>query len=291
MLSVLALLSAIGAGFGFWQWQHHLRLWGMVLTFSLGLCALVCVIISLNVLVLFLVLVTGVLAFLLCSPRQVNVHVRRLVMLVCSLVAIILGLGNLVYNSRGCESTRISDERRAGAQRYAQVQMEFLGRYLAERFPGQNAVLIAVDSDPLTAAREDGLERGFGKRIKRKVTVSPPLVKDPQNPKHSFRRFAAADLDQVVADYRECGLIVCTVPLPPDHEKVTFWLLPAKDRPKLVALLSTANAFRKHLADGRITAAVAPNPQARISSDSDIPADLESAFFRRYVLLDATTAK
>lgn len=284
---LLIMIGACVAAYGYWQYHYKYNFSGYIIgVAAAGLTGIV-IMFKMNFIIFMLLAMSFIIGYSMRRRRAGQMAWQGIATGTCGILAFILGVGNLMYNSTGCEAQRIGDERIIAIERYALIQMEYLGQYLGKRFPQARILLINSPDDRLRSQKEDALRRGLDGKGKIESKAMPHFKESSDPEMTLISSFTAAALDRMVKRHPKCSLVLCAIPLPVDHEKVTYWQKPPRERPITVVILRSPSAFSRHIKDGRIAAAVAPRPGARVPYGRPIPDDLETAFNSRYIILAA----
>lgn len=177
--------------------------------------------------------------------------------------------------------------------KFAKAASIMLGRDLAKRYPGKNA-LVVVEKNYEKSKRQkemvDGLKEGMGSTVTVKavdyVKVPPPEgVTNPEELEMMpmWEMMRAEHFDNLVKEHEDCNLIISLIGLPYDVGEMSIWTMDEKDRPKVALLFADVHALRRAIqADYLI--ALTYKPGVKFSEDP-APKDPEKAFDLRYIIL------
>lgn len=189
---------------------------------------------------------------------------------------------------------------------YQEIGYRKLGEFLAERHAGARALIITEPSLQGIEARPasvqlSGLRRGFGDKIDIVAAVSPKV---PDSASSAFAAeygskqrggqagemlpplefwYTAEIFDDIVARYTsECDLIVTTIGLPMQSERMRYWTMPNK--PALALASGSIYELKQAIKTGTIVGAITYNPKA-VYDEKAPPTDLDAAFDKRFLLV------
>jgi len=249
---------------------------------------------------LYYYLVLGLLvAVLFAYIKGVRQHKEwgRPLLTACTIAVVVLAVGRFVLpRSRGTGrgETRQAIERELA---YVRAQMVYLGRYLAEKYPRRNVLLLVPKptydyerkrNDVAARSLEEGLDVRLTLAAREEIAM--PEEAGAGLPAEE-KMVDAAALDALAQKYGNCDLIVTLVNLPYDYEKTKLSKMPQDARPLIVVAAEKARVgLAELIRSGHVAAAVVPQPVVRYDPDEDVPGDVEKAFKSRYLLVDAENA-
>lgn len=215
----------------------------------------------------------------------------------CAILAIGVGFYLALANSG------IVGNQNAGTQKreteYQKIQTRELGKYLAEKFSGQTAILVkdpnTQDDNPTIV----GLKEGLGTAITITDEVSPTAPKSanrgpeggPEEMMEPIENwYKKKDLEKILAN-KKADLIITTIGLP-DDVFFTGKAFNTKCLEKKKVAIAGGNISRsgKALQGGAVVAAVTYNPKAEYD-DKPIPKDPKAAFDKRFILITSENFK
>ncbi len=240
--------------------------------------------------VIALVMFLALIGMIVCSKKQKTSPAAQPIAIGLLIVVIACGVW-ILYRTDilGSPSNRFQEYE----NRYHASQGNVLGKYIQKNFPGKK-VLVLLESDyntnPRTKILEDALKAGAGENLD-VVTDTLVLANRPNTPEADmgmemplFELMTAKDFDNALDAHKDCGVVISSIGLPRDAQKMKLWK--AKDRPAVILL----NAFDMRGYDnlikaGMVSAIVAVGPDAKFTEDAP-PRDPQAAFDVRYVLID-----
>lgn len=173
---------------------------------------------------------------------------------------------------------------------YTMSKSYTLGKYLADKYPGGTALIIAA---PDYKKSEDfkvllqGFQKGFNKKITIGAVEGINIIADNKpgtRPPPLWKVMQAVDFDNLINKHPECNIVITTIGLPEDLYRMDIWFKPDKTRPKLAVMNSYMFLLRKAIEQGLITAATASVPGNKATMEYS-PENIDKAFEARYILV------
>ncbi len=245
----------------------------------------------------FVTVLIGVVMFLsligmiICSKKQkVNPNAQPIA-IVLMIVVIVCGIA-MMYRTGVFGGAGTAELRQREFQYYAS-QGAVVGKFIAENYPGKKVLLLA-DQNFNGNERLQMLQDALKSSSKANVVVDTvTLANPPKAPEGSppelmmdmplFELMTAADFDNAIKKYSDCGVVVTTIGLPRDAAKMKLWT--DSNRPALILLGGgVVPGLGSAIKAGKIDAAVIVSPDAKFTEDNP-PSDPQEAFDMRYVLV------
>ena len=201
----------------------------------------------------------------------------------------------------------------AGPLTQRELAMDYLGRYLASRYPGKKAVVLANpfskksgqprEVNQFEKAGLKGLRRGLGKSVVIETVAFPELKPGfVENPRSVFidprtttpLSYVVTDdaLDKIAAAHPQAELLVSLIGLPINVLQTETW---KRANPRTFALLlpdlrmvGDGGAVREAILSGKITVFVMNKPGAP-AEDQPMGKDSKMEFDRRFLLVNRDT--
>lgn len=173
------------------------------------------------------------------------------------------------------------------------LKFEYLGNYLANKYPGAKALVIFDDPNKIPENKRlrwaiDALKKGFGNQITILAIDQPTIqmegldkLAETGSPIPWVFLWKAADVDKLIKKHPDCDLIVSLGGLPDDFHKMKLW---NKNKRSKVAVFCWNWKYRDYIKDGKISAVLAYNPVGKFVAGS-VPEGLEEAFKERFLLI------
>lgn len=164
-----------------------------------------------------------------------------------------------------------------------------MGRYLAGKFPGGKALVIAGEDykkNKMETGLIEELEKGFGPQIKLIAVESLDIIQKYlpyEQVKPINQIMKAVDFDIVIDRHPECNIIVSLIGLPDDVKYMKIWQMEEKKRPKVAVLNGYLFMLGGAIKVGYVCAAAAQKNGS--ITDEAPPSNPEKAFNMRYILV------
>lgn len=175
------------------------------------------------------------------------------------------------------------------SQAWQQVQVEYLGHYLAEHHAGTDILLIHDPSSPTNEMDQllAAFEQQIAGNLQIVATITPPQETDDPTLEGTIipmDMVSAEALDDLLNDYSGYEMIVSLCGLPMDYQDLELWRLPANKRPTLALVNGPIYELKKAIDLGLVVAGVAWKPDSGFELVYP-PEDLQAAFDSRYLLV------
>ena len=177
--------------------------------------------------------------------------------------------------------------------RYYASQGHVVGEYVNKNFSGKKVLVLmdrGYDKNPRTEVLMQAIKAGAGSNLD--VTADTLTLPNARKGAEGedfemplFEVMTAKDFDAVLDKHKDAGVIISTIGLPRDANKMVLWK--KKDRPKLILLsASDMRGYDALLKTDMIAAIVVVGPDAKFTEDAP-PKDIQKTFDLRYVLIDS----
>ncbi len=241
-----------------------------------------------------LAMAVGIVGMVVCARSGKDGPWRILLMLAFLLV--VMGGGSVI----ALRSLRGSNVDRAAVEAFdSRVAGLVLGRHLAAAMPGSTALVIVEDkasTEHHFVAGLAGLREGMGTAVTIIDIVSPfpeeraagtdggrPM--SPERRIHLRKKTPASALDRILAENRDCTLIISFVGLSQNPADMAIWKsAESEDRPRFVLFRSNVRPYREAIRAGAILAAVVTRPDFE-PGQGKVPEEPQAAFDRRFLLV------
>ena len=211
-------------------------------------------------------MILALIGMIVCSKKQKTNPAMQPVAFVLFVVVVISA--GLLLNEMNVFGTR--DGLLENEMKFYASQGTKTGDYLKTTFPGKKVLLVAdpgFEKNDNVKKLADALQAGYGGEV------------------------VAADFDAMVDKHPDCGVIVTTVGLPQDANRLKFMKQSADKRPALFLMSLPSGpvpGIMAALQSGIITGLIISNPDAKY--DVPAPSDPMKAFDIRYVLVTKENA-
>ncbi len=199
-------------------------------------------------------------------------------------------------------SGKNDDERMTNNRRYLCSTSEVLADELARSKPGSKAVLIidpAQKNNPNEKARIKVLEKHLSENGIEVISaeLDIPEIRSRENmqkdktlylePTHMLMK--AKHFNKISEKHPDADLIISTLGLPKDAEKMSFWKQYEQSEGKITLALAECSLknlrrIEPAIREGAVSAVVIPDPEA-VWIDEPAPEDAKEAFEKRYILI------
>lgn len=177
--------------------------------------------------------------------------------------------------------------------RYYASQGQVVGEYVNKNFSGKKVLVLmdrGYENNPRTEVLMKAIKAGAGSDLD--ITADTLTLagasKGPAGEEFEmplFEVMTAKDFDAALNKHKDVGVIISTIGLPRDANKMTLWR--KKDRPKLILLsASDMRGYDALIKTDMIAAIVVVGPDAKFTEDAP-PNDVQKTFDMRYVLIDS----
>jgi hypothetical protein len=253
-----------------------------------------------------LVMFAALIGMIVCSKKQKTNPNAQPVAIVLLLIVVACG-GYMMYRT-GIFGDNTADKFVQIENQYQAAQGNVLGQFIDKNFAGAKVLVIADTNyakDPRTSILVEAIKAGMGGKGDITVdTIEPsnlpkaPVAPAPANapagaPKMPvpemtmplFETMVAKDFDAAIAKNASCTVVITTVGLPRDSDKMKLWTMPADKAPKLILLgaMDTRGIGEKIKKD-KVAAVISVSPDAKFTEDAP-PSDPQKAFDSRYILI------
>jgi len=170
--------------------------------------------------------------------------------------------------------------------RYFDYKMQYLANYLSTKYPSHKYLLITNQKTEYNAQRHDVMLAALKSLTIAKVhEVLPPEEMGPEAMGGAEMFLTADKFDQIIEDNPECTMVISTLGLPMDYQRMKFWRKKAAERPQLVLVDAYVWDLKKAIQVGAIAAVVQYKPDAEYKPNEDVPDNVDEAFTKRFILL------
>ncbi len=249
---------------------------------------------DLSLVLIGIVMFIALIGMIVCSKKQKTNPNAQPVAIALLIIVVVCGFMMMyktgVFGSGGAEQFRQIEDR------YYASQGNVIGKYIAKNFADQKILVIAernFSKDPRVNVLVDAIKEGMGGKADIQVDTvelaNPPKV--PQGAPEMmdmplFETMTAKDFDNAVQKHPDCTVILSTIGLPRDNNKMKLWVMDSAKRPKVLLmgaadLRGIADSIKRDL----ITAVITISPDAKFTEDAP-PSDPQKAFDIRYVLVN-----
>ena len=228
------------------------------------------------------------IGMIVCSKKQKTNPAMQPVAFVLFVVVVISA--GLLLNEMNVFGTR--DGLLENEMKFYASQGTKTGDYLKTTFPGKKVLLVAdpgFEKNDNVKKLADALQAGYGGEVVTDTVQLPGNQADAPMPLYMMMK--AADFDAMVDKHPDCGVIVTTVGLPQDANRLKFMKQSADKRPALFLMglpSGPVPGIMAALQSGIITGLIISNPDAKY--DVPAPSDPMKAFDIRYVLVTKENA-
>jgi hypothetical protein len=182
----------------------------------------------------------------------------------------------------------------ANEMKFARAASIIMGRALAEKYSGKRALIVVNENFEKSKRQKklvEGLKEGFDSKIKIGAVdhVKVPLpegMKDAEGIEMipMMEMMKAEHFDNLLAEHKDCDLVVSLVGLPYDVGEMSIWTMDDAERPQVALLFADVHNLKRAIQADYITA-LTYKPGVKFSEDA-APEDPRKAFELRYVILD-----
>lgn len=233
-------------------------------------------------------MILALIGMIVCSKKQKTNPAMQPVAFVLFVVVVISA--GLLLNEMNVFGTR--DGLLENEMKFYASQGTKTGDYLKTTFPGKKVLLVAdpgFEKNDNVKKLADALQAGYGGEVVTDTVQLPGNQADAPMPLYMMMK--AADFDAMVDKHPDCGVIVTTVGLPQDANRLKFMKQSADKRPALFLMSLPSGpvpGIMAALQSGIITGLIISNPDAKY--DVPAPSDPMKAFDIRYVLVTKENA-
>ena len=230
-------------------------------------------------------MVLALIGMIICSKKQKTNPAMQPVAFVLFIVVVIGAIMLLrEMNVFGGNDSLLSNE-----LKFYTSQGNEVGIFLAKENGGKKVLFVAdpgFETSDNIKSLVDAFKKGYGSE---NVVVDTIALPDDQKdaPMPLYMIMKAKDFDALLEKHADCQVVVTSIGLPGDVNKMKFWRMAADKRPALF-LLGLPSGRIDGLADqikkGVVAGVVVSNPQAKY--DVPAPSDPAEAFAIRYILVD-----
>lgn len=230
-------------------------------------------------------MVLALIGMIICSKKQKTNPAMQPVAFVLFIVVVIGAIMLLrEMNVFGGNDSLLSNE-----LKFYTSQGNEVGKFLAKENGGKKVLFVAdpgFETSDNIKSLVDAFKKGYGSED---VVVDTIALPDDQKdaPMPLYMIMKAKDFDALLEKHPDCQVVVTSIGLPSDVNKMKFWRMAADKRPALF-LLGLPSGRIDGLADqikkGVVAGVVVSNPQAKY--DVPAPGDPAKAFEIRYILVD-----
>lgn len=242
-------------------------------------------------LTILIMIAAGIVMIVGLMKQRQGVEWGRPVAIVAALVALICALGSIFTKDEGAGRSVVKRE-----QKYQFIGGKKLGEYLAQNYAGSKALIVkgaSVSSSMPDPSKHivEGLREGLGDQITVVAEATPPQPTGAGAPPEGapgppMMFITAAAFDKMFQQYAgQVDMVITTVGLPMDKERMKLWQMKKGERPKVVIASGGLRGLLTLISRGGIVAALAVNPAGMVVGDTDIPSDEQAAFDKRFLLV------
>ncbi len=162
-----------------------------------------------------------------------------------------------------------------------------LGKIFAKKCPNSKALIIVRRGFEKEKRKDifiNALKEGFGD----KVEIDSVEYIDKDLPKNTPEGvvMSAKNFDKIIENNKDCEVVISTIGLPLDIEKMKIWEMKEIDRPKLGLLNVRIKVLRQAIRADYISAAVWKKPNYRPDPNlKKLPEDLKKTFDLKYLMI------
>ena len=172
---------------------------------------------------------------------------------------------------------------------YSSVSTEYLGNYLADKFPESRALIIfdAASNSKILQERLNGLRKGLKGKVEIVNELGLPTQLPPGVPPEMIRTIElikASDFDSAMKNNPKANMIITLIGLPQDIQNMQIWRMEdAKKRPKMIVFGGDPEILKDAIKADYIQALVVYRQMDKYAKQKP-PSDLNEAFARRFIL-------
>ncbi len=140
-------------------------------------------------------------------------------------------------------------------QDYERIRGLIMGQAMAEFYPDSRVLIVTgwdSENEQIAKTQIEGLKEGLGPKFEPLELEKVEIQRNKWNHKPSMK-LNADGFDKLVAKYPRCNLIVSTIGLPWDVEKMKLWDIDDAERPKVAILDGEIFKLGKAVKDGFIS--------------------------------------
>ena len=229
-------------------------------------------------------MILALIGMIVCSKKQKTNPAMQPVAFVLFVVVVISA--GLLLNEMNVFGTR--DGLLENEMKFYASQGTKTGDYLKTTFPGKKVLLVAdpgFEKNDNVKKLADALQAGYGGEVVTDTVQLPGNQADAPMPLYMMMK--AKDFDALLEKHADVQIVVNTIGLPNDLQKMKYWRAKKDARPALFLLgmpSGRIDGLAEAIATGDIAGIVTSNPQAKY--DVKAPSDPEAAFDIRYILVN-----
>jgi hypothetical protein len=241
-----------------------------------------------------IVMFVALIGMIVCSKKQKTNPNAQPVAIGLLIIVIICGIAMMyrtgIFGGGGTEKFQQIENRYYASQGYV------IGKFIGKNYAGQKVLVIAdrnFDKNKRVKLLVDAIKEAMGGNAS--VTVDTvELANPPKQPQGApemldmplFELMTAKDFDNTIKKYSDCSVVISTIGLPRDANKLKLWRMSEAKRPKLILMgAADLRGMAAAIQKGLIAAVVTISPDAKFTEDAP-PSDPQETFNMRYVLID-----
>lgn len=232
-----------------------------------------------------ILMAAGLIGMIVCSKKQKTNPAMQPVAFVLFIVVVVGAIMLLrSLNVFGGNDSLLSNELKFYASQGNQA-----GVFLAKENGGKKVLFIAepnFDASESIKGLIAAFKQGYGSDNVVVDTIALPEGQQ-NDPMPLYMIMKAKDFDALLEKHSDCQVVVTSIGLPEDVNRMNFWKMAADKRPVLFLLglpSGRINGLADQIKKGTVAGVVVPNPSAKY--DVPVPRDPAEAFAIRYLLID-----
>jgi len=253
-------------------------------------------------LLILIMIIAGIGMIIGFSKQKAGIDWGRPVAVICAIIVLACAIAQVAVRMGAGTGGGTKGLKRE--LQWTKVSAQYLGQYLAQKYPGSKALVIRDPKTPMSEERTqailDGLKEGFGGKIEIVAVEEPPI---PENAKSMMMGGPEGEegqmlppmeywltpkiFDDIINKYKDkVDMVITTIGLPQQYARMKLWRM--KKRPKVVIAGGSIYELKQLFMGKYIAAAVTFNPDAQFT-DKGPSSNLEEAFKERYILVTPET--